>query len=195
MQFSCEKGKHEMTDLPRWFPQFCSLSAGWWNTSWCPTPAWKYLCLLFLHLAFPLHKTEIKTLRLQVQKKRLVCAFKCLMDMVGLLLVSGFLYSLFLLNEHRCSLPLAFFLPRRLLATLVKNFLAGLGGWSSGTVTQLLGGSLSGVKPWKQKSETGQWGQVEAHSQRKALKMRRFIKVTLVAASTYFDELVAENLI
>lgn len=42
-----------------------------------------------------------------------------------------------------------FFLPKRLLAILVKNFLAGLGGLSSGTITHALGGSLSGVKPWK----------------------------------------------
>lgn len=69
-----------------------------------------------------------------------------------------------LLYEHGCSLPLAFFLPRRLLATLVKNFLAGLGGWSSGTVTQLLGGSLSGVKPWNQKRGTGHYRKVEAQS-------------------------------
>lgn len=45
------------------------------------------------------------------------------------------------------ALPFDFFLPKRLLAILEKNFLAGLGGWSSGTITQLLGGSLSGVKP------------------------------------------------
>lgn len=43
--------------------------------------------------------------------------------------------------------PFDFFFPNRLFAILVKNFLAGLGGWSSGTMVQLLGGSLSGVKP------------------------------------------------
>lgn len=51
------------------------------------------------------------------------------------------------------SLPLDFLLPKRLLAIFVKNLLAGLGGLSSGTVTQLLGGSLSGVKAWEEKKK------------------------------------------
>lgn len=80
-----------------------------------------------------------------------------------------------------CCSPFAFFLPKRLLAIFVKNFLAGLGGWSSGTITQLLGGSLSGVKPWrrrrrKKKRKTWRgWGRCKedrVHAARSELKKK-----------------------
>lgn len=43
------------------------------------------------------------------------------------------------------DLLLFFFLPKRLLVTLTNRILAGLRGVRSGTVTQLLTGSRSGV--------------------------------------------------
>lgn len=43
------------------------------------------------------------------------------------------------------DLPLGFFFPKSVLVTLANRLFAGLGGLSSGAITQLLGGSFSGV--------------------------------------------------